>query len=316
VPTIATAGGAFFVSRFRPGLPHQFAKTLPILTFGGFAGAANFVNYFQQNLDVIVIGYFCGTADTGLFTRAVFLKTLPMAYAIGVLQDIMLPSLAALRGDVARFASAYRKCLKTVAFIGCPVAVWLGITAHESIYTVYGPQWTTASSILIWLSLPATMLPIHATTAWLYLSSGRSKCHFVQAVIVTPAVAAASLLGVHWGPTGVAVAAAIVLPLPVTIGSLFAAHRALGLDFRLTIAAIRPVLLACLIAAGAGVLVAEASPLLISSWQFTYAMKTVAAVIAYLAAVRYFEGTLPVPWTVRDVVDRLLALVPRSCATS
>ena len=186
-------------SGFVPGKPALSLKMMPLLKFGGCVGVCNIVTYFQLTVDNILIGRFCGEVELGYYSRAYFLRTLPAMYGAIALTDIMVPALAALRRDRERLAAGYRQALRMVAFVGCPLGVLLGLNAAELVRIIYGPAWARVTPMLVWLSFPATVLPLSHTMLWLFLATGHSREMLLQTLVVTPIVVVVFYFAVGWG---------------------------------------------------------------------------------------------------------------------
>jgi PST family polysaccharide transporter len=186
-------------SGYRPGVPRLSQGMHSLVRFGGYVAACNIVTFFQLYLDNIVIGRYCGAEELGYYSRAYFLRALPAMYAAIAMTDMMVPALVALRADRQRLGAAYRKALRTIAFVGCPLGVLLGVGAPEIVRLIYGPAWGPVAPLLAWLALPAIALPIYHTMSWLFLAAGKARPMFIQSVLVTPVVVLGFFLGVRWG---------------------------------------------------------------------------------------------------------------------
>ncbi len=217
-------------SAYRPGLPKISPGAFALLRFGGYVGAFNLISFFQIYLDSILIGRFCGADELGYYSRAMFLRTLPAMYASVVITDVMVSALSALAHDKDRFAAAYRRALRLIAFVGCLLGVLLGITASESVHLIYGSAWAPVVPILIVLSFPAAVLPVYQTMSWLFIAMGKSRQLFFLTLVLTPIVATAYCIAIKWGAVGIATAAACLFTVPFPLITLYCAiaRRALN----------------------------------------------------------------------------------------
>jgi O-antigen/teichoic acid export membrane protein len=67
---ITTAMGVWLLCDWRPGLPVGHSGVRSMLAFGGNLTGANVLNYFVRNFDNILIGWYWGAQQLGLYTRA------------------------------------------------------------------------------------------------------------------------------------------------------------------------------------------------------------------------------------------------------
>jgi len=292
---------AIHQTAFLPGRPVISSGILPLLKFGGFVGMCNLVTFFQGSLDTILIGYYGGAAEVGYYSRAYFLRSIPAVYAAITLTDIMVPALTALRADPERLAAAYLKTVRLIAFVGCPIGVFLGVTAPETVRIIYGQGWAPVVPILYLLSLPGIVLPVYTTVGWLYLAAGKPREMFIQAVAVTAVAGAAFFWAVRWGSLGVACAGAALFTIPLPLASLYLAHRAASIGFDTTLKVIRPIFLACLVAAAGSVAAGQIASSLDAPWYGAFVSKTLTIFVVYVVAAFYLVKPFPIPFLERSL---------------
>lgn len=265
---------SLYWSGYRPAFPKLSAGVLSLLKFGGYIGACNIITYIQVNLDNILIGRYCGTEELGFYSRATALRTLPAMYAAIALTDIMVPALAAMQGDRKRLENAFAKIIGVIAFIGCPIAACMGVTAEESVRLVYGLRWAPVIPLLIWLSLPALVLPLTQTIGWLFIASGKVRQMFFLSLSTLPVVAITYYAAVQWGGAiGVAMAVAMLNSIPVPLFTMYCAHSAAGMSMWRTLKTVSPVFLACLVSAAGSLAVGYVSALYGMYWLVVLALK-------------------------------------------
>jgi O-antigen/teichoic acid export membrane protein len=204
-------------------------------------------------MDNVLIGRYYGADELGYYSRAYFLRTLPAMYASIAVTDLMVPALTALAGDRQRFGSAYREAIRLIAFVGCPLAALVAVTAPELVAILYGRRWGPVVPLLYWLSLPALVLPIYTSMGWIFIAVGKGRQMFFLSLITTPIVLAAYWIGISWGAWGIAVAAAALFTIPLPWFSLYCAHRAADISLRQTLHGVLPICVASVGMAAAAV---------------------------------------------------------------
>ena len=280
-------------SGYRPAIPQFSRGMLPLLTFGGYVGICNILVYFQLNLDNILIGRCCGAEELGYYSRAYFLRTLPTLYAAMVLTDVMVPALTALRNDRERLGAAYRKAIRLTTFVGCPLGAFLGVTAPETVRLIYGPAWGPVAPLLVWLSLPAAVLPLAYSNGWLFLAAGKAREMLLRSMIVVPVVAVGYLVAVRWGAEGIAMAGAALFTVPLPLFTLYLAHQAADIRLRQTLSAVLPIFLAGSLSALAGLAAGMAATAFAVPWAGVLVVKTLAMVLVYLLTAVFVVRPLP-----------------------
>jgi PST family polysaccharide transporter len=251
-------------SGIRVKRPQFGVGTRHLVGFGGLLTLNALLAYFACNLDGVFIGRQWGTEELGYYNRAYFLMVLPSWLAVGILGNLMMPSLSAFQNDVLRFGNAYRRAVRLVAFVGCPIAVGLALTASEAVRLVYGERWMPVVPMLVWLSVASITQPIYSTHGWLFVASGRAKPYCVVTLLNAIVLTLTFAWSVRGGATTVAMAYGVVMGCFLIWPALWLAHRSAGLRLRDTAYALAPVVAAVLVMGAAVLLVgyiAERLPL-------------------------------------------------------
>jgi PST family polysaccharide transporter len=301
---------SLYWSGYRPAFPRLSAGGMALLKFGGYVVACNIMTFLQINLDSILIGRYCGATELGFYSRACFLRTLPATYAAMALTDVMVPALAALQGDRQRLEVAFTKAVRLVAFVGCPVAACLGVSAAESVRLIYGPQWAPVVPLLILLSFPAFVLPLLHTMGWLLVATGKVREMFLLSIPTVPLIGISYYFGIRWGARGVALAAAVIYTVPMPIIYVYFAHAAAGLSLRRTINAVLPITLSCLGAAAAAFAAGSWVALWGVSWVVVLGVKLMMAAFVYFSLAIYFVKPFPIQ-RLEQLAERLRRIFHR-----
>lgn len=263
--------------------PRYDAGTGSLIAFGGLLAANGLLIYLARNFDSVLIGRWWGAEALGYYNRAYFLMLLPSMLATGVLTSLMVPSLSAFQDDSARFGAAYRRAVTLVAFVGCPIAAGLALTAEEAVRIVYGEKWLPVAAMLIWLSLAGITQPIYNTTGWLFTASGKAKAYLALTLINAVMLVAAFFVAIPHGALAIAAVYGVVMGLVLLGPALWLAHRSAGISLVATGRDLLPVCY-CVVAMVIMVLVvAKLSSLAALSWQLTFVGKVVTGVVVYAA---------------------------------
>jgi O-antigen/teichoic acid export membrane protein len=280
-------------SGYRPSWSRFPGGAVSLLQFGGYLGASNVLTFLQTNLDHVLIGRYCGAEELGFYSRACFLRTLPATYAAMALTDVMVPAFAALRGERERLQAAFTRSVRLIAFVGCPIAAALGVTAAESVRVIYGPNWAPVVPMLVWLSFPALVLPLTQPMGWLFIASGKVRQMLFVNLAILPLVAGSYLVAVRWGALGVAWAAAALYTVPLPFITFYFAHAAAGLSLRSTLRAVAPSVMASVGAAAGALGAGLCMQAWVGHWVPVLAAKLVAGILIYSFLVLWLVRPLP-----------------------
>ena len=251
------------------------------------------MSFFQVNLDTILIGRYCGADELGFYSRAYLLRTLPAMYTAMSLTDVMIPALAAIQGDRQRLEIVFTKAVRLIAFVGCPIAAGLGVTAWETVRLLYGPQWEPVVPLLIWLSFPAVVLPLTQTMGWLFIASGKVRQMFLLSASTLPVVAVSYYVAAGGDAKGVALAVAALYTIPMPLLTAYFAHVAAP-RLRRTLSAVMPVIAACVGAAAVALAAGPWAAGLGVPWGGILAVKLCVGSITYSLLAIWLVRPLPI----------------------
>lgn len=261
--------------------PRRGVGTRSLVNFGGLLAINGLLIYLARNLDSVLIGKYWGTTELGYYNRAYFLMLLPSMLATGVLTNLMVPSLSVFQDDAERFGKVYRRALRMITFVACPMALGLALTADEMVHLVYGDRWQSVVPLLIWLSVASITQPLYNTTGWLFTATGKAKPYLWLTVINGLILTATFFLALPGGALGIAKAYGIVMGVVIFIPAMWLAHKAAGLSLKHSLFDIYPVAL-CLLGMFFSVVVVSYGLSAVNiSWQIVLAVKIVVGVLSY-----------------------------------
>lgn len=204
---LCTCAAARYLPRF--GWSREAARH--IVRFGGGLTVSSLLNFAARNLDFLIIGRFLGSADLGLYKRAYDLAVIPKEKVADSLGSVLLPFLCKIRNDRAWAKSAFLKCNRTVALICIPLLFFFMASASTIVAVLYGQKWLPSVQPLRIMSLGGVFYAIFAPVGAVLVAYQRSKAFFVLELTYSSLLLAATLIGVKYGITGVAVGVVVSL---------------------------------------------------------------------------------------------------------
>lgn len=200
-------------SGWRPGRPQRGSGVRSMVAFGGHLTGASLCQYLNRNLDNILIGRAWGEGALGLYNRAYSLLLMPITQLNGPVTNVALPALSRLQNDPTRYRAFYRKALGLLVTVGMPLVVFTGVDALRIVRFLLGENWLGTVPIFQALAPAAFIGTFNVATGWLYVSLGRTGRQLRWAVLQTPVIIAGFVLGLPYGPVGVAAAYSTVTVL-------------------------------------------------------------------------------------------------------
>ena len=208
--TLTSLISVWLICDWRPGGPVRRAGVRSLLLFGGNISLFDVVNYFARNLDNILIGRVWGAGPLGFYSKAYGLLMLPLRQINLPLASVAIPALSALFDDHTKYQSYYLKLISLITLISTPLVGFCIICSNDLILLVLGPQWSASGKIFSVLGISALIQPLYYTQGWLHISAGRSDRYLRWGLIGSPLIVLAFLIGLPYGPIGVATAYSIV----------------------------------------------------------------------------------------------------------
>lgn len=197
------------ISPFRPTWPSRGTGVLSLVRFGANVTAFNIINYFHRNLDNLLIGKVWGAEALGLYTRAYALLMFPIQAIRGPLNAVAFPAMSKLQNQPDLLRLYYLRATSLIAFFSMPVAAYFFVASDLIIQLLLGPQWMGAGSIFSCLAFAAFVQPASGFAGNLLVSTGQGGRYLRCGILNTSVLSACFLIGLPWGPLGVALAYSI-----------------------------------------------------------------------------------------------------------
>jgi len=207
--TLTTTLLLFALSPFLPCLPSKETGIRQILKFGANVTAFDFVNYFHRNLDNILIGRHWGPGPLGLYSRAYQLLMFPINAIRGPINTVAFPALSKLQNHPTSYRAYYHKVIALLAFASMPLTAFLFCASGDIIRLTLGHEWAGVSPIFSALAAVGFIQPPLSLIGTVLLSSGKTTRYLQFGIYNAVIVSIAFVIGVNWGPVGVAISYAI-----------------------------------------------------------------------------------------------------------
>jgi O-antigen/teichoic acid export membrane protein len=171
------------------------------------------VVYVAYNLDKVLLGRFWGADALGLYTRASQLINIPTAQLNAAIGGVAFSALSRLQDEPARFKNYFLKGYSLVIALTAPITLFSAAFAEDIIRVVLGPQWMDATMIFRLMTPTVMFFGIINPLAWLMMSSGLQRRSLNIALVLAPLCIVSYLVGLPYGPTGVALVFSATLTL-------------------------------------------------------------------------------------------------------
>jgi PST family polysaccharide transporter len=247
---LSQAIGAWFMCRWIPSSPRRVTGTGSMVRFAFNVYARFTFSYLSRNTDNLLVGWRFGAQTLGFYKKAYDLFALTVTQTTAPLTNVAVSALSRFPPRSVQYRGALLNSLEVTAFVGMGAGACLTLIGEDVIRVVLGPGWTPAGRLFTFFGPGIGMMLLYATHGWIHLSIGRPDRWLRWGIIEYVTVVLLFVLGLHWGPEGVAKAWTMSFWL-LTVPALWYAIRPIELGIGPVIAAVWKYAVGSL-AAGAG----------------------------------------------------------------
>jgi lipopolysaccharide exporter len=199
-------------NNWRPSFHFSKEDLKGYIGFGLYQMGEKAVNYFNTNLDYLLIGSMLGAKALGYYTLAYNLVLRPSQKINPVITRVAFPVFSKVRNDIKRLKSGYLKMLRLVSTTNFPIMAGLAVVAPVAVPIIFGNKWLPSIILIQILTIVGLLRSAGNPVGSILLSRGRADLSFKWnlALMVTqiPGLYAGARLG---GTTGVATAFSILM---------------------------------------------------------------------------------------------------------
>ena len=188
-----------------PSMPRRKVGTRSMLRFGGTVTVNSIVAYAAYNLDKVLLGRYWGAEALGFYGRAYQLFNLPLNSLNSAVGSVAFPALSRLQNDPDRFRNYFLKGYSMVLAITIPFVVACALFADDMVKILLGSRWKDAATIFRFLAPTGLALALINPHGPSLMARGQVGRSLKMALIIAPVVIAGYVVGLRYGPNGVAI---------------------------------------------------------------------------------------------------------------
>lgn len=203
----------WLVTAWLPRWSYNFSRIRSMMRFGGTLTLNGLVAYLAYNADKVLIGRFWGADAIGLYGRAYQLCNIPTSNLNSAVGEVAFSALSRVQDDPKRFRSYFLKGYSLVLGFTIPLTIACTLFAHDLIVILLGPKWSGAIEIFRLLAPTIAVFAIINPLGWLLTSLGLVNRGLKIALVFAPIMISGYVLGLRYGPKGVAFGYSAVMVL-------------------------------------------------------------------------------------------------------
>jgi PST family polysaccharide transporter len=218
-----------------------------MLRFGGTLTLNGLVVYLAYNLEKVLLGRTWGADALGIYGRAYQLINLPTDTLNSTVGGVAFSALSRLQDDPDRLKSYFLKGYALVMSMTLPITAFCALYADNLILVLLGPKWNEAAVLFRLMTPTILIFGMINPCYWLLVSSGLQVRSLKIAFVIAPLVITSYVIGLPFGPKGVAIAFSTAMTLWLVPHIIWCVHgttislrdllRAISLPFLSSVAA-------------------------------------------------------------------------------
>ncbi|MBU0713049.1 MOP flippase family protein [bacterium] len=216
-------------NHWRPSFHFSKNDLKGYLGFGLYQMGEKSINYFNSNLDYLLIGSLLGAKSLGYYNLASNLVLKPSALINPILTKVAFPIFSKIQNDIEKLKRGYLKVLQILSNINFPIMIGLAITAPNIVPVIFGDKWIPSIVLVQILAFVGLLRSTGNPTGALLLAQGRADLGFKWNVGIFITQTIGLYIGARSGSMiGVAVAVLIMQIIYTLFNYIFLIRTALG----------------------------------------------------------------------------------------
>ena len=235
----------------KPRFVFKLKNIKEFLNFGAYQMGERTINYFNYQIDTILIGKLLGMEALGIYNIAKNLIMKPAMVFNPIITKVTFPAMAKIQNDILRLKEVYLKTMNYLSSVNFLAYAFIFIFAHDIVLLLFGMKWLPAVPVVkilsLWGALRSTGNPIGS----LLLAKGKANWGFFWNLGLFFLVPVGIYIGSSWGLEGVSWSLVILNASLIIPNWYFLARPLCGAGFlEYHIQIFKPALIAILTVAG------------------------------------------------------------------
>jgi O-antigen/teichoic acid export membrane protein len=164
-------------------------------------------------VEKVLIGRLWGADALGIYGRAYQLINIPTENLNSAAGEVAFSALSRLQDDPSRLKSYFLKGYSLVLAMTLPITVACALFANDMVIVLLGPKWMAAAPVFRLLAPTILVFAMANPLGWLVSSLGLVKRGLKMSIVIAPFMIAGYIIGLPYGPKGVAIAYSTIMML-------------------------------------------------------------------------------------------------------
>lgn len=215
---------------WRPGLKVSINHLKELFSYGINLVGMNFLNFFNQRADDLLIGYFLGPVALGYYSIPYRILTILAGLLPGSATQVALPTFSRLQQEPERLRQAFYTAGQLTSLISFPVFFGLSLLAPELLPVLLGNKWIPSIEVMQILALAGVIFSVAYFYGSIMMAMGKPSWALKISLINAVLSLVSFMIAVKWGIIAVALAFVIRLCLVEFSIAFWATHKLIHIE--------------------------------------------------------------------------------------
>lgn len=203
---LISCGGAWVACRWLPSRPGRVADTWTCISFALSVYSHFAFSYLAGNTDNVLVGWRFNARALGFYKKAYDLFVLPASQLVAPISAVVIATLSRSSKNQSEYRRYFLGGMSVLAFLGMGIGADFTLVGRDLVRVVLGPGWGETGAIFSLFGPGIGVMLLYNTHGWIHLSLGRPDRWFRWGIVEFLVTAGLFLLGLPFGPRGVALA--------------------------------------------------------------------------------------------------------------
>ena len=205
-------------SDWRPSFKFSKSHFNQLFNFGISLLALNFIGFFNNRGNDLLIGYYLGPVPLGYYTIARRVLDNLLQLLVRTTSQVALPTFSRLQDDLDQFRKVFYTATQLTSLIAFPVFLGVAVLSPEIISLLSGPQWQPSVPIIQILAFSGIVQSVSIFKGHILMAMGKPAWRLWQSLLSITLNIVGFVVAFQWGIAAVAIAYVIRRCLVFPIG--------------------------------------------------------------------------------------------------
>ena len=163
------------LQEYKPDFVFKIRDIKEFLSFGAFQMGEKTINYFNRELDTLLIGKLLGSEALGIYTISKQLIMRPAQIINPIITKVAFPLMAKVQKDTLRLKNIYLKIVRYISSVNFSIYMLIFIFANDIVLILFGEAWLGAVDIVQVLSIFGALRSTGNPVGSLVLAKGKAN---------------------------------------------------------------------------------------------------------------------------------------------